>query len=883
MSKIELQKNYEPQSAEAKWLSTWDDRGYFHADPKSTKKKYSIVIPPPNVTGVLHLGHALNNTMQDIMIRYKRMSGYEAEWLPGIDHAGIATQVVVEKQVIKEGKTREGLGRDEFLKRVWEWKQKNGDTILRQLRLMGCSCDWKRTRFTMDEGLSRAVLEVFVRLYEKGLIYKGTYIVNWCPRCGTTLSDDELERQERDSSLWHIKYPLEDGSGFITIPTTRPETMLGDTAIAVNPKDKRHAKIIGKKAVLPLLGRVMPIVADAYIDMEFGTGAMKVTPAHDANDFEIGKRHNLETVMVIDKEGKITAAGGPYAGLDRYEARKRIVKDLEEQGLLEKVEPHKLGAAVCYRCDTIIEPFLSEQWFVKMSELAPLAIAAVRDGRIKFHPAHWSKVYLHWMENIRPWCISRQLWWGHRIPVWYKNGTNEIYCGARPPSDDYRQDEDVLDTWFSSWLWPFSTFGWPDKTDELKAFYPTNSLFTGSEIIFLWVARMVMAGCEFMGEIPFSDVYIHGTVRDAQGRRMSKSLGNGIDPLDVIKEHGADAMRLSLVLAAPEGQDPSVGPKSFELGRNFANKLWNASRLVLSNQREDPSPQPLTLSVADKDLHLADRWILSRLANAIEQVSTQLDEFRFNAAAKSLYDFVWSEYCDWYLELVKQRFQRGTPEEQETARAVSLHVLQNILRLMHPAAPFVTEELWDTMRHLFKDAPEHVTVAPWPVADDRRRNAKLDAEMQHAFDVIVAIRGIRSQMNIAPIKEIDCLVKVDTKVLQTSLEHLDENVRMLAKIKTLTVGKTVKKPIPSATAVIRDAEIIIPLEGLIDLDAERKRIEKELKHNTEQLERINKKLQNADFLAKAPADVLAKEHAKRENFETMVQKLQSNLEQLVGW
>ncbi len=883
MSKIDLPKNYDPRSSEAKWLDTWDKRGYFHADPNAPRPKYTIVIPPPNVTGVLHLGHALNNTMQDIMIRYKRMSGFETEWLPGIDHAGIATQVVVEKQIIKEGGTREGLGREKFLERVWDWKNKNGDTILRQLRLMGCSCDYARTRFTMDEGLSRAVLEVFTKLYEKGLIYKGTYIVNWCPSCLTTLSDDELEREEKDSNLWYIRYPLEDGKGYVVVPTTRPETMLGDTAVCVNPADKRHTKIIGKRAKLPLLGRSLPIIADSYIDMEFGTGAMKVTPAHDANDFELGRRYNLESIKVIDKEGKITAEGGPYVGLDRYEARKRIVKDLESQGLLEKIEPHKLGAAVCYRCGTIIEPFLSEQWFVDMARLAPPAIAAVKEGRIQFHPPHWSKVYLHWMENIRPWCISRQLWWGHRIPVWYKNNSTEIYVGANPPSADYRQDEDVLDTWFSSWLWPFSTFGWPEKTAELKAFYPTQSLFTASEIIFLWVARMVMAGCEFMNEIPFTDVYVHGTVRDEIGRKMSKSLGNGIDPIDIINQHGADAMRLSLVLAAPEGQDPNIGMNSFELGRNFANKLWNASRLVLSNQGDDPKPQTLALDVPGSKLHLADRWILSRLAAATEGVSSQLDGFRFNAASKSLYDFVWSEYCDWYLELVKPRFQKGSPDEQAVARAVSLHVLHNIVRLMHPAAPFVTEELWDTMRYLLTDAPEHVTIAPWPQGNQSHRDAKLDDEMQHAFDVIVAIRGIRSQMNIPPGKEIDCLVRVDTDILLTSLQHLEENIRVLAKIRNLTIGKSLKKPIPSATTVIRDAEIMIPLEGLIDLEAERRRIEKELKHNTEQLERINKKLQNADFLAKAPADVLAKENAKRDNFETMVQKLQANLEQLVGW
>jgi valyl-tRNA synthetase len=883
MSQIQLPKNYDPKAAEERYLAEWDSLGYFHADPNSPKEKYSIVIPPPNVTNILHIGHALNNTMQDIMIRYKRMSGFEAEWLPGIDHAGIATQVVVEKQIIAEGSTLEALGRDAFLERVWAWKNKYGNSILEQLRRMGCSCDWQRSRFTMDEGLSRAVLEVFTRLYQKGLIYKGTYIVNWCPRCRTTLSDDELEREERDSQLWYIRYPLEDKSGFVVIPTTRPETMLGDTAVAVNPKDKRHQKLVGKKAVLPLLGRVLPIIADPYIDMEFGTGAMKVTPAHDANDFEIGRRHQLETIRVIDEGGQITKEGGPYAGLDRNEARKRIVTDLELQGFLEKTEPHKLGAAVCYRCDTIIEPFLSEQWFVKMSALAGPAIAAVKDGRIQFHPPHWSKVYLHWMENIRDWCISRQLWWGHRIPVWYNPATKDVYVGANPPSADYRQDEDVLDTWFSSWLWPFSTFGWPDQTKELKAFYPTDSLFTASEIIFLWVARMVMAGCEFMGEIPFSDVYIHGTVRDAIGRRMSKSLGNGIDPLDVIDKHGADALRLSLVLAAPEGEDPKINDTTFELGRNFANKIWNAARLVLSHQGDDPVPQSLALSIEPDKLSLEDRWILSRLAAAIETVDEQLEGFRFNAAAKSLYDFIWAEYCDWYLELVKQRFFQGNPEEQEAARAVSLHVLQDIVRILHPVAPFVTEELWQQIRPLLKDAPAHITIAPWPQPDQTRRDPELDDTMQHVFDVITAIRGVRSQMNIPPGREIACLVRVDTDRLMTHLRDMADNIKILGRISALTIDTHVKKPTPSATAVIRDAEIIIPLEGVIDLDSERKRLEKDMRHHTEQLERINKKLTNADFLANAPADVIEKEKAKRDNFETIVKRLQASLEQLVGW
>ncbi len=885
MDKFQLPKNYDPHAAEETWTATWEEKGYFHPDPQADRPKYSIVIPPPNVTGVLHLGHALNNTMQDIMVRYKRMTGHVVEWLPGIDHAGIATQVVVEKQVIKEGTTREALGREEFVKRVWEWKAKNGDRILEQLRRMGCSCDWQRTRFTLDEGLSDAVKEVFIRLYNKGLIYKGTYIVNWCPRCHTTLSDDELEREDRDGSLWHIRYPLTDSDEYLVVATTRPETMLGDTAIAVNPKDPRYKSYVGKTVTLPLMNRVLPIIADEYIDTEFGTGVLKVTPAHDANDFEIGRRHKLPSVSVIDDRGKITEQGGAYQGLTREQARKKVVADLEAEGLLEKVEPHRLGAAICYRCSTIIEPFLSEQWFVKMSALAPPAIEAVKTGRIQFHPAHWSKVYLHWMENIHDWCISRQLWWGHRIPVFTNTETGEEIVSKTPPDGKFKQDEDVLDTWFSSWLWPFSTFGWPDKTDELKAFYPTMSLFTASEIIFLWVARMVMAGCEFMGEIPFSDVYIHGTVRDSVGRRMSKSLGNGIDPVDVIEKHGADALRLSLVLAAPEGQDPLIGENTFEQGRNFANKLWNASRLVLANLPETESDPPIDLKASKDNLHLADRWILSRLHGAVQTVTRDLDEFRFNNASKALYDFVWSDFCDWYLELAKPRFylDDNAPERQMAGR-VSLEVLSAIIRVLHPMAPYVTEELWS---HIGERLPgmttEHVTMAPWPSVDESWIDEELESAMRHVFDVIVAIRNVRSEMKIPAGKSISCLIRVDRPRLLRHLRTYEENIRILGKIESLTIDQEVVKPVPSASAVIRDAEIFVPLEGVIDLDAERNRLQKELDHCTAQLERINRKLDNADFLQNAPAEVVAKERAKRENFELIATRLSANLEQLVGW
>ncbi|MBD3298438.1 MAG: valine--tRNA ligase [candidate division Zixibacteria bacterium] len=885
MTKFQLPKNYDPHAAEEKWNAEWEANAYFHADPTSDRPKYTIVIPPPNVTGVLHLGHALNNTMQDIMVRYKRMNGHESEWLPGIDHAGIATQVVVEKQVIAEGGTREGLGREEFIKRVWQWKDKNGDRIIEQLRLMGCSCDWRRTRFTLDEGLSEAVKEVFIRLYEKDLIYQGTYIVNWCPRCLTTLSDDELEREDRDSSLWYVKYPLADGSGHLAVATTRPETMLGDTAVAVNPKDDRYKGYIGKSVILPLMGREIPIIGDEYIEMEFGTGVLKVTPAHDVNDFEIGRRHKLDSVSVIDDRGIINENGGKYKGLDRDQARKRVVADLEREDLLEKTEPHRLGAAICYRCSTVIEPYLSEQWFVKMSALAPPAIEAVKSGRIRFHPRHWSKVYLHWMENIHDWCISRQLWWGHRIPVYTHKQTGEMIVAKTHPGDDYVQDEDVLDTWFSSWLWPFSTFGWPEKTPELKSFYPTDSLFTASEIIFLWVARMVMAGCEFMNEIPFSDVYIHGTVRDAIGRRMSKSLGNGIDPVDVVEQHGADALRLSLVLAAPEGQDPLISEKTFEQGRNFANKLWNASRLVLANQPDEPAER-IDLKASRDDLHLSDRWILSRMNEAIRDFSGQLDDFRFNTASKTLYDFIWSDFCDWYLELVKPRFYlKEDTQERRLARQVSLEVVGTIVRLLHPMAPFVTEELWSHLKDRLPDdvQTEHVTAAVWPAPDADWIDEELDASMRHVFNVIGAIRNVRSEMKIPAGKEISCVIRVNRKRLLRNLRAYEENIRILGKIGDLTMDEDVKKPVPSASAVIRDAEIFIPLEGLIDLEAERKRLQKDLEHHTQQLERINRKLDNADFLNNAPAEVVEKERAKRENFEMIVARLNANLEQLVGW
>jgi len=691
---------YNPAEVEDRLLAGWLQAGYFHADPNSDRKVYSIVIPPPNVTDILHIGHALNNTIQDILIRNHRMKGYETEWLPGADHAGIATQVVVEKQLIKEGTTRREMGREKFLERTRNWAYRNKDIILGQLRKMGCSCDWDRTRFTFDEGLSRAVAEVFTHLYEKGLIYRGHRIVNWCPSCKTSLSDDEVEHKNFDSHLWYIKYRIKGSEEFLTVATTRPETMLGDTALAVNPKDSRFKKHVGMTVILPILEREIPIVADSFVDPEFGTGVVKVTPAHDPNDFEIGKRHDLKEINILNTDGTLNENAGKYKGMDRYDARKQLVTDLEKKGLLEKTEDYDLAAGTCYRCHCVIEPYLSEQWFVKMRELAKPAIEALQTGKLRFHPDYWSKTYIHWLEEIRDWCISRQLWWGHRIPVWYAEDGSMFVSVNRPTADQCPghdpetlvQDEDVLDTWFSSWLWPFSTFGWPEKTPELKAFYPTRTLVTASEIIFLWVARMVIAGYEFMGKTPFSDVYIHGTVRDANGVKMSKSLGNGIDPLEIIEKYGADALRISLVLATPDGQDPWISRNTFEVGRNFVNKLYQVSRFVRMRLGENTTDLN---QLDDNDLVIFDRWILSRLERTIRAVDQAFAQFRLSTAAKTLYNFVWDDYCSWYIELIK-------PDEPDAPiRASSLHVasyvLCQILKLMHPFTPFVTEEIYQQL------------------------------------------------------------------------------------------------------------------------------------------------------------------------------------------
>ncbi len=882
-----IPKAYDPKRAEEVWYPRWEQSGMFHGDPNSERKPFSIVIPPPNVTDILHLGHALNNTLQDILIRWKRSMDYEVEWMPGVDHAGIATQVVVEKNLTKEGKSRQELGREKFLKKVWDWKEEKFDVILNQLKRIGCSCDWDRKRFTMDEGLSRAVKEVFIRLYEKGLIYRGNRLINWCPRCLTTLSDDELEREDIDSHLWYIKYKIKGSDRYITVATTRPETMLGDTGVAVNPKDKRYKDLVGESAILPILDRELPIIADDYVDMEFGTGAVKVTPAHDPNDFEIGDRHNLEKLNILNDDGSLNDNAGKFSGMDRFAARKKLVEELKEHGYLEKIEDHKLAVATCYRCETVVEPYLSIQWFVKMQPLAKPAIDALKSGELKFHPAHWSKTYLYWMENIRDWCISRQLWWGHRIPAYYCKSCGEIIVSGDTPrecpkckSSKIEQDPDVLDTWFSSWLWPFSTFGWPDDTPEIRKFFPTKALFTASEIIYLWVARMIMASYEFTGKLPFNDVYIHGTVRDELGEKMSKSKGNGIDPLEIIDKYGADALRVSMILATPEGQDPLINEKSFEIGRNYANKIWNAARFVIMNlngfnRRMEPDIDP-------KELELPDIWILSRLAKTIGQVNNYLSGYRFNTAAKTAYDFIWKDYCDWYLEMIKPRLAKDQPEEvKNRARMISGYVLVQILRLLHPFMPYVTEEIY----HLLPDVGEgeFLNSLGWPVPPLKYMNDTLEKDFELVQNVIGAIRNIRAEMDVPPGKKADVLLKIADKNMISVLENQKAQLITLGKIENLTIGKDVKKPPLSASAVIPAGEIYIPLEGLIDLESERGRLEKELQKQRQYLERIKKKLANTDFLKRAPSEVIEAEKEKKTLAEESINRLNKNLESLAGW
>ncbi|MEK7774255.1 MAG: valine--tRNA ligase [Candidatus Zixiibacteriota bacterium] len=877
---------WSPSDVEGPLYDRWIKRGYFHGDVKSTKPSYTIVIPPPNVTSILHLGHALNNTIQDVLIRRHRMMGFEAVWIPGADHAGIATQVVVEKQIAKEGLTRREMGREKFIERTWESAKKNKELILGQLRAMGCSCDWERTRFTLDPGMSHAVMTVFKHLYDKGWIYRGNRIVNWCPSCQTSLSDDEVINEIFNGNLWYIRYKVRGADEYLTVATTRPETMLGDTAVAVSPKDPRYKKYVGKTVILPIVERELPVIADDYVDPEFGTGVVKMTPAHDPNDFEVGKRHDLQFINILNHDGTLNANAGKFKGMDRLEARKLLVEELERKGHLDKVEKYQFNAGTCYRCDTVVEPFLSEQWFVKMDQLAGPAIEAVKSGTIRLHPEYWSKTYLHWMENIRDWCISRQLWWGHRIPVWYAEDGTMFISVDRPKAEQCPgydpaklvQDEDVLDTWFSSWLWPISTLGWPEKSAELEKFYPTKVLSTASEIIFLWVARMVMAGYEFAGKPPFSDVYIHGTVRDANGIKMSKSLGNGIDPLEIIEKYGTDALRISLAHATPDGQDPWISRNTFENGRNFVNKLYQVSRFVM--MRLDGRPPVLTKPSQD-DLVIFDRWILSRLQKTVDTVNKSFDQYRLSAVSKAIYNFVWNDYCSWYIELIKPDQPGQTI--REGSLNVATYVLGEILKLLHPFTPFVTEQIYLDLTGQTIDGPATLTYGPWPTVDVEFIDDDLEARLAKIQDVVTAVRSLRSELNVPPGKKSDLHVRVSDATFGKLLDDHIEYFRSLARVEKLYCGVDIRKPALSASVVISGAEIFLPLEGLIDLEAEKKRLQKELANLKDQLEKISKKLGNADFLANAPGDVVDKEQAKKEDYLERIEKLNRNLEQIIGW
>jgi len=879
-------KAYSPAEVEDKIYERWLKAGHFQARVDSGKKPYSIVIPPPNVTNILHLGHALNNTIQDILIRKFRMEGYEAVWIPGADHAGIATQVIVEREIAKEGLTRRDIGREKFLERTSEWALKHKEIILNQLKKMGCSCDWDRTRFTLDDGLSRAVAEVFAHLYRKGWIYKGHRIVNWCPSCQTSLSDDEVEHKDIDSHLWYIRYKLKGSDEFLTVATTRPETMLGDTALAVSPKDSRYKKYVGKTIILPILEREIPIVADNFVDPEFGTGVVKVTPAHDPNDFEIGRRHDLEEINILNTDGSLNENAGKFKGLERYEGRKQLVEELKKKGYLEKTEKYDLSAGTCYRCHSVIEPYLSDQWFVKMDEMAKPAIEAVKSGKVHFHPEYWSKTYLHWMENIRDWCISRQLWWGHRIPIWYAEDGTMFVSVDRPQAEDcpgydpkkLTQDEDVLDTWFSSWLWPFSTMGWPEKTEELNVFYPTRVLSTDPGIIFLWVARMIMAGYEFMGKAPFSDVYIHGTVRDANGIRMSKSLGNGIDPLEIIDKYGADALRVSLVLATPDGQDPWISRNTFELGRNFVNKLHQVSRFIMMRLGE---LKPRVDVLDDSDLVIFDKWILSRLERTIQAVEKSFADYRLSTVAKTLYNFVWNDYCSWYIELIKPDDPKAPI--REGSLNVAVYVLNQILELLHPMAPFVTENIYLQLQEKLGGTSTTIMFGPWPKADGRHIDDALEADLEQIQSVVTAVRSVRAELNVHPTKKSDLYIRVNDAAFAELLQSHIKYFRSLAKVENLYAGVDIKKPPVSASAIISGAEIFVPLAGLIDIDVEKKRLEKELSGLRNLLEKISKKLANPDFLANAPDEVINKEKAKKDDYQERIEKLNKNLEQILDW
>ncbi len=855
----ELAKNYNPTEFESRIYNTWCEKKYFAPDPDKKKKPFSIVIPPPNVTGQLHMGHALDETLQDILIRTKRMQGYSTLWVPGTDHAGIATQIKVEENLrVNEGLTRYDLGRDKFLERVWDWKNKYGSTIINQLKKLGASCDWDRERFTMDEGCSRAVREVFVNLYNKGLIYRGYRIINWCPACRTALSDAEVEYSEMPGSFWHIRYPVVGSDEYVTIATTRPETMLGDTAVAVHPDDERYAHLVGKKLLLPLVNKEIPIIADEYVERDFGTGCVKITPAHDPNDFEVGARHDLPIIKVMNDDATISAEfGGEFAGMDRYEARRAIVAALDEGGYLVKIESCSHNVGTCYRCKTVVEPMTSDQWFVKMKPLAKPALDAVLSGDIKFEPERFSKTYINWMENCHDWCISRQLWWGHRIPAFYCDACGNMEVSKEDItvcpkcSGALRREEDVLDTWFSSALWPFSTLGWPDKTEELDRYYPTSVLVTGYDIIFFWVSRMIFSGLEHMGKKPFSTVFIHGLVRDAQGRKMSKSLGNGIDPLKIIEQYGADALRFALATGNSPGNDMRFSDEKIESARNFANKLWNASRFVLMNLTEDDGE--LLELPAPSELTLEDKWILSRLNKLIKTVNTNIDNFEVGIALSEIYSFTWDSFCDWYIEMAKSRTFAGGGEAL-TAKRVLVYVLTNILKLLHPYMPFITEEIYQALPH----SDESIMISAFPEYKGELEFATEESDVDRVIAAIVAVRAQRQKMNIPPSKKAKLYVVTKYKA---TFENTAKILEKLASASEVIITDSYESD--NAITVATDAgTLYIPLADVVDFEAERKRLAEQMKKNDGEIERIEKKLANEGFVAKAPSAVIEAERAK---------------------
>ncbi|MBL0226144.1 MAG: valine--tRNA ligase [Geobacteraceae bacterium] len=861
----ELAKGYEPHDVEKRWYAEWEGKGYFHAAATSDKKPYSIVIPPPNVTGALHMGHALNNTLQDILCRWKRMQGYNVLWMPGTDHAGIATQNVVERQLAAEGKDRHDLGREEFIERVWKWKAESGGQIIGQLKRLGASCDWERERFTMDEGLSTAVRTVFVKLYEDGLIYRDNRLINWCPRCHTALSDIEVEHEDKKGHLWHIRYPVTGQPGtFLVVATTRPETMLGDTAVAVHPGDERYKHLIGKMVTLPLIGREIPVVADEYVELEFGTGVVKITPAHDFNDFEVGLRHGLDRINVFDESGIVNAAGHQYEGMDRFAARTRIVAELEAAGLLEKIDDHAMSVGGCYRCKTVVEPYLSLQWYVKVAPLAERALDAVKSGKTRILPKQWENTYYDWMENIRDWCISRQIWWGHRIPAWFCDHCDHITVSMETPSkcsqcgsDELRQETDVLDTWFSSALWPFSTMGWPEQTGELKTFYPTACLVTGFDILFFWVARMMMMGLHFMDKVPFTDVYIHALVRDAQGQKMSKSKGNVIDPLTIIEQYGTDAFRFTLAAFAAQGRDIKLAEERIAGYRNFCNKVWNAARFTLMNL-EGFNPDGMRFE--DLELTQGDKWILHRLNEAARIVDETLSGYRYNESAMALYQFTWSEFCDWYLELSKQDLYNGTAERKQHARFVLWYVLENLLRLLHPFMPFITEEIWQALPG--SKATPTIMQADYPAPSDHLNFAGAAADMERVMEVIGGIRNIRGEMEVPPSKQIAVILSCDSAESLRLMKHNEGYIISLARVSDLAIGQAIEQPADASIQVAGDIQIYVPLKGLVDVAAEEERLLKEIAKIEKEIEMFSKKLESPAFVDRAPAEIVAKERQK---------------------